>query len=108
MRGNEPFPGVLVALLEGQSLAVGTVAQNCRIAAFCNGTKDIGSQYQTIVGRNRCVPMDLHAIAQLGFLCDAHFFFIPAASTISGVHVVKAEWIIRPNSSGVEGAARTP
>src|SRR6185295_11878799 len=53
-------PGGLVALLEGEALAVGTVAQQRRVLPFAVGPEHVGPQHQPIVHADGHVPVDLH------------------------------------------------
>ena len=59
------LPGAGVAVLEGEALGVGAVAQDHRIAALGDGAKHIGAQHEAVIHRDRHVPVDAHAVAAL-------------------------------------------
>jgi hypothetical protein len=62
------LPRARIAVLEGEALGVGAVAQDHRIAAVLDGTENIGAQHQAVVHRDRHVPIDAHAVAGLAAL----------------------------------------
>src|SRR5262249_11408597 len=66
-RLGEPRPVGLVALLKGEALAVGAVAQDRRIFARAGRTEDVGAQHHAVFHRDRPIPVDLHAVADFGF-----------------------------------------
>src|SRR6478752_4967202 len=63
-----PLPGARISVLKCETLRVGSVAENDRILALFHRAKNVGAQHETIVHRDRHVPVDPHAIADLGAL----------------------------------------
>src|SRR5579863_7412420 len=63
MLSRHRFPGARIAILEGEALGVGAIAQEHRIAAFGDRAKYVGAQHQTVVHRDRGVPVYAHAVA---------------------------------------------
>src|SRR5262249_35767268 len=58
------LPGARIALLEGQPLGIGAVTQDHRIFAHLRGPVDIRPQHQSIVHRDRDVPVDVHTVTK--------------------------------------------
>jgi hypothetical protein len=58
-------PGARIAVLEGEALGVGAVAQNRRVAARRDRVKHVGAQDEPVVHGDRGVPIDAHAVAGL-------------------------------------------
>ena len=54
------FPRGLVALLEGEPLAVRPVTQDRRMAAAVVRTEHVGPQHQAVIHLDRSVPLDFH------------------------------------------------
>ena len=57
------LPRARIAVLEGEALGIGAVAQDHRIAALLHRPKDVGTQHEAIVHLDRDVPVDAHAVA---------------------------------------------
>ena len=62
---DHALPGARVAVLEGEALGVGPVAEEDRVAAFDARAKQVGAQHQPVVHDDRDVPVDAHAVAEL-------------------------------------------
>ena len=58
---------MLVAFLEFETLRVWAVAQDHRIRAVAGRPEDVGAQDEAVVGFDRDIPFDLHAVADFGF-----------------------------------------
>src|SRR6185437_1762689 len=58
------LPSRWISLLEGQSLGIGTVAEQHGIAAFLRRAEDIGAQHDAVIHRDRHVPVAAHAVAE--------------------------------------------
>src|SRR5260370_40043127 len=54
-----------IALLEGEALGIGPVAQDHRVASLGRRAEQIGAQYQPVIHGDRHVPIDAHAVARL-------------------------------------------
>ena len=72
---HHPVPGGLVAVLEMQPFAVGSVAEEHRISSLLDRPEDIGAQHQPIIHLDRHVPIDAHAVADFADLAVAHVIF---------------------------------
>src|SRR5579885_3902146 len=57
------LPRARVAVLEGKIFGVGTVSENDRISALFHRPEYVRAQHQTVVHRDRDVPVDPHAVA---------------------------------------------
>src|SRR6478752_5649608 len=57
------LPRTRIAVLEGEALGVGAVAQDHGIAALLHRPKHVGAQDEAIVHLDRDVPVDAHAVA---------------------------------------------
>src|SRR5262249_44494998 len=67
-----PLPRGRVALLERESLRVRTVAQQDRMSALVNWAIDVGSQHDSVIHLDGHVPIDPHAVADLGGAVARH------------------------------------
>src|SRR6478752_9570057 len=65
---RHPLPGARISVLKCEALRVRSVAENDRILALFHRAKNVGAQHETIVHRDRHVPVDPNAIADLGAL----------------------------------------
>ena len=65
-------PGGLIAVLEVQPLAVGAAAEDDRVTPLPDRPEDVASQLQSVVHRDRHVPVDPHSIADLADLTVTH------------------------------------
>src|SRR5262249_37234703 len=59
------LPRTRIAVLEGEALAVRTVAEAHGIASVLYRTEHVGAQEEDIVHLDRPVPVDAHAVAHL-------------------------------------------
>ena len=62
---DHALPGARIALLEGEALGVGAVAQDHRIFAGLHRPEHVGAQHEAVVHLDRHVPIDVHAVAHL-------------------------------------------
>src|ERR1700674_4288326 len=69
MLRHHPFPRARIAVLKGEALGIGAVAEDHWIAAVLDRAKDVGPQHQPVIHLDRNVPVDAHAVA----LFTAHF-----------------------------------
>src|SRR3974390_2941664 len=70
------LPGGLVAVLEVQPLAVGSVAEDDRIASLLDWAKYVAAQHQAIVHGDGHVPINAHAVADLTHIAITHSFLL--------------------------------
>ena len=66
-RLDDAQPRALVALLHGQPLGIGPVAQDHRIFAVRDRPEHVGAQHDAVVHLDRGIPIDRHSIADFGF-----------------------------------------
>lgn len=59
----ENLPRRLVAVLEGEALAVGPIGEDGRARSVVEWAEDVGAQHDTVVHDERHVPLDAHAVA---------------------------------------------
>ncbi len=64
------FPLERVPLLEREPLRVHAVGQNHRRTSVLDGPEDVGPDDEAVVHRDRLLPGDAHAVANLGALLD--------------------------------------
>src|SRR5262252_5073057 len=64
MLPGHALPRARIALLEGQPLGIGAVAQDHRICADFRGPEDIRAQHQPVIHGDRDIPVDVHAVAE--------------------------------------------
>src|SRR6266478_1198087 len=62
---DHALPGARIPVLEGEALGIGAVAQDYRVAAALDRTKDVGAQHHAIIHLDRDIPVDVHAVAYL-------------------------------------------
>ena len=88
MPRGHAIPGARIAVLEGETLAIGAVAQDDRIAAFLDRPKNVAAQDDPVVHGHRRVPGDAHPIAHLGAsrLAGNTFTPSPRLRTVPRVH----------------------
>ena len=60
------LPGAGVAVLEGEPLGIGAIAQDCGIPPILYRSKHVAAHNCAVVHGHRHVPVDAHAIARLG------------------------------------------
>ena len=60
------LPGARIAVLEGETLGIGPVAQDHRIVAVGDRTEHVGAQHEAVIHRDRHIPIDAHAVARFG------------------------------------------
>src|SRR5467141_1261948 len=65
MLADHALPGARVAVLEGEALGIGPVAEEDRVPTFDARAKQVGAQHQPVVHDDRDVPVDAHAVAEL-------------------------------------------
>src|SRR5262245_4987219 len=66
---SHALPRARIAVLEGEALAVRTVAEDHGIASVLYRTEHVGAQEEAVVHRDRHVPVDAHTVA--------HFTAVP-------------------------------
>ena len=60
---RENFPRRLVAVLEGEALAVGAVGEDGGAGLVAERAEHVGAQHEAVVHDKRHVPLDAHAVA---------------------------------------------
>jgi len=65
---DHDLPLASVAVLEGESLGVGTVGENGGDGVIAGRAEDVGTEDEVVAGADRDVPFDAHAIADFGVL----------------------------------------
>ena len=65
MSGDHDVPCPRVALLKRQALGVRTIGQQHRMLAASRGTENVRPQNRAIIHRDRHIPINLHAVANL-------------------------------------------
>src|SRR5262249_13040183 len=66
MVGDHLLPLVRIAVLVGQSLGVDPVGEDDRVAPVLDRAEHVRAQHDAVVHRDRLVPRDPHAVADLG------------------------------------------
>jgi hypothetical protein len=62
------LPCARISVLEGETFRVRSVAEDDGKLSVFHGAKNIGSQYEAVVHRDRHIPIDPHPITDLGAL----------------------------------------
>lgn len=70
---DHALPSSRIALLEGQSFAVGSIAQQYGIAPFLHRTKNIGTQNRSIIHRDGDVPVHNDGVDDRGSFSLFHW-----------------------------------
>src|SRR5512139_2087717 len=71
------LPCAWITVLECEIFGVRTVAENDRKFSVFHRAKNIGAQHETVVHRDRHVPVDPHAVADLGSLLKRRHHALP-------------------------------
>jgi hypothetical protein len=82
------LPRTRIAVLEGETLGVGSIAQNHRIAAVLHRTEDVGAQHHAVVHLDRHVPVNAHAVAHLAAILVGLATRWPGARFLDRSHAV--------------------
>src|SRR5260221_5143662 len=97
------LPRARIALLEGQSLGIGTVAQDHRIFAHLRGSKDIRPQHQSVIHCDRDIPVDVHAVTK-----SAARLLRLATAAARPVIAQRHELLLKPAGFRLTGITRRP
>src|SRR4051812_30056082 len=104
---RHPFPRAWVAILEGQPLRIGPIAENDGITAVFDRPKNVRAQHDAIVHCDRHVPIDPHAVADFAFVSHERARRVDQPTPARFVSVATTGSTPQPGPSGTGRAPST-
>src|SRR5262249_25544396 len=65
-------PLIGVEILEVQPFSVWTISHDHRVLALGDGPEHVGAQHESVIHRNRDIPVDAHPVPDLTLLSRSH------------------------------------